>query len=239
MSSRRLPSAVSFALLAACSGAAAAATHSYSVTSFSKLRVDGPFDVRVHVGGASGARATGPQTAIDRLSVEQHDDTLVIKSLPGGWGGWPGSTQEKLVVDVSVPSLAAAGLSGSGDVTIDRIHGDALRLTLAGSGNLSVSAMDVTDLTAVMTGSGDLTIVGRARKANATLTGSGGLHGDHLASDDAIVNLVGSGDLAIGTGHTAKVSLSGSGNVTIAGPANCAVTRSGSGDVKCAHIAGE
>ena len=240
MFSCRFPSAiVSLALLAACSGSASAATHTYSVTTFDKLRVDGPFDVHVHVGGASGAQATGPQAAIDRLSVEQNDDTLVIKPLPGGWGGWPGADQGKLVIEVSTPSLSVAGLAGSGDVSIDRIRGDTARLTLAGSGNLSVGAMDVTDLATVMTGSGDLSLAGRARKARATLTGSGNLHADKLVTDDATVSLVGSGDLAIGARHTAKVNLAGSGDITIAGPANCAVTRSGSGDVTCAHVTGE
>jgi hypothetical protein len=237
---RRFPSLlVTLALFAAGLDSAHAATHSYSITSFDKLRVDGPFDVRVHVGGAPGARAIGPQTAIDRLSIEQHDDTLVIKPLPGGWGGWPGANQAKMIVEVSAPSLAALGLSGSGDIDVDRIRGDTLRLTLSGSGNLSVGMLEVTELAAVMTGSGDLTLAGRARKASATLTGSGNVDAGALATDDAIVNLVGSGDLAIGAQHTAKVGLSGSGNVTIAGSANCAITRSGSGDVNCAHVSGE
>ncbi|HEY0270732.1 MAG TPA: head GIN domain-containing protein [Sphingomonas sp.] len=234
---RFAPGLAAFALLAACGGAAPAATHGYGVTSFDKIRVDGPFDIHVHVGGAPGARATGPQAAIDRLSVEQHDDILVIKPLPGGWGGWPGADQGKLAIEVTTPSLAVAGLSGSGNLSIDRIRGDTLRLTLAGSGNLSVGATDVTELAIVVTGSGDMTLAGRARRASATLTGSGNLRADALATDDATVNLVGSGDLAIGAGHNAKVNLAGSGDVRIVGPANCAVTRSGSGNVKCAHIA--
>jgi hypothetical protein len=226
-------------LLAVSTRPVQAATHSYSVTSFDKLRVDGPFDVRVHVGSGASARATGPQAAIDRLSIEQHDDVLVIKPLPGGWGGWPGANQGKLVIEVSAPSLSVVGLAGSGDVAIDRIRGDTLRLTLAGSGNLSVGLLEVTELTTVTTGSGDLTLAGRARKASATLTGSGGIRAGSLATDDAIVSLVGSGDLAIGARNTAKVNLSGSGDITVAGPANCAITRSGSGDVKCAHVSGE
>ncbi len=240
MSVRLLASVVApLALLAAYSAPAQAATRGYGVTSFDKIRVDGPYDVRVHVGGAPGARATGTQAAIDRLSVEQHDDVLVIKPLPGGWGGWPGSDQGRLVIDVSAPSLSGAGLSGSGNVAIDRIRGDTLRLTLAGSGNLSIGTLDVTQFATVLTGSGDLVVAGRARQANATLTGSGNIHGDKLATDDATVSLVGSGSLAIGAGHTAKVNLAGSGNVVIAGPATCSITRTGSGDVQCAHVARE
>lgn len=225
----------SLALAAGCTGPARAATHSYSVTSFDKIRVEGPFDVRVKVGTAPSARATGPQAAIDRLSIEQHEDVLVVRTLPGGWGGWPTGDHGKLVIEIGTPSLSAASLAGSGDVAVDRVKGDRLKLNLAGSGDLSVGAIDVTELAAAMSGSGDLIIAGRARQAMANVTGSGDLHGDALVTDDATVALIGSGDLTIGAGHSAKVNLAGSGNVTIVGKANCAVTRSGSGDVTCAH----
>ncbi len=222
-------------LAAACSGSAGAATRNYGVTSFDRIRVAGPFDVNVHVGGSPSARATGSQAAIDRLSVEQQGNVLVVKPLPGGWGGWPIGNQGRIVVDVSTPSLNNATLAGSGSVSIDRVKGDQLDLALSGSGNLSVADVDVTRLTTTMTGSGDLSLVGRAVQAKALLTGSGDLKGDKLAADVADVSLIGSGDLSIGARRTAKVNLAGSGDIRIAGPANCSITRTGSGDVHCAH----
>jgi hypothetical protein len=226
-------------LATACSGSAQAATRSYGVTSFDRIRVAGPFDVHVHVGGSPSARATGTQDAIDRLSVEQQGTILVIKPLPGGWGGWPNGSHGRLVVDVVAPALSNAAIAGSGDVTIDRVKGDQLDLALSGSGSVAVGTVDVEALTAVMTGSGSLSIAGRARQAKATLTGSGDLKAGDLMADDAVVGLVGSGDLAIGAKRSAKVNLSGSGDVTINGPAACSVTRSGSGDVHCSHQGAE
>ena len=222
-------------LVVAVATPAEAATRNYGVTSFDRMRVTGPFDVQVHVGGAPSARAIGPQEAIDRLSVEQNGNTLVVKPLPGGWGGWPMGFHGKLVVEISTPSLNNVTLAGSGNVAIDRVKGDQLDLALSGSGNLSVAAVDVTRLAATMTGSGDLSIAGRAAEAKAMLTGSGDLKGAQLATDDADVRLIGSGDLSIGARRTAKVNLAGSGDITIAGPANCSITRTGSGDVHCAH----
>ncbi len=222
-------------LVAAVGAPAEAATRSYGVTSFDRIRVTGPFDVQVHVGGAPSARATGPQEAIDRLSVEQNGNVLVVKPLPGGWGGWPIGFHGKLVVEISTPSLNNATLAGSGNVAIDRVKGDQLDLALSGSGNLSVAAVDVARLAATMTGSGDLSVAGRAGQAKALLTGSGDLKGDQLATDVADVSLIGSGDLSIGARRNAKVNLAGSGDIRIAGPANCSITRTGSGDVHCAH----
>lgn len=225
-------------LVAACSPATAA-TRSYGVTSFDRIRVTGPFDVQVHVGGSPSAHATGPQEAIDRLSVEQNGNVLVVKPLPGGWGGWPMGFHGKLVVEITTPSLNNATLAGSGNVAIDRVKGDQLDLALSGSGNLSIAAVDVTRLNATMTGSGDLSIAGHAAEAKAMLTGSGDLKADQLATDIADVRLIGSGDLSIGARRNAKVNLAGSGDVRIAGPATCSITRTGSGDVHCAHQSSE
>ena len=78
MRAKSLGLAVLLPVVAACStGSAVAATHSYGLTSFDRIRVSGPFDVHVHVGGSPSARATGPQEAIDRLSVEQIFGNLI------------------------------------------------------------------------------------------------------------------------------------------------------------------
>jgi len=225
--------------LAACSVPGQAATRSYGVTSFDHIRVAGPFEVHVHVGGSPSARATGPQEAIDRLSIEQQGNTLVVKPLPGGWGGWPTGWHGKLVVEIGTPSLANVAAAGSGDISVDRVKGDQLDLALSGSGKLSVDGVEVTRLSATMTGSGELMLAGRADQARATLTGSGDFRAKELAVNAADVNVVGSGDLSIGARKTARVSLAGSGDVTIAGPAACSISRTGSGDVHCDREAGE
>lgn len=216
-----------------------AATKTYSVTDVSRLRISGPFDVHVHVGPSSSVRATGPQDAIDRLSIEQHEEVLVVKPLPGGWGGWPMGFHGNLVVDVTMPSLDQVAVTGSGNTVIDRVKGDTLTLALSGSGDLSVAGIQVTQLGATATGSGTLSLAGRVVGVKATLTGSGDLKGAQLLADDAQANLVGSGDLAIGARNTAKASLAGSGDLSIIGPATCAIARSGSGDVHCDHKAAD
>ena len=224
--------------LAACAPVHAA-TKTYSITDVSRLRIAGPFDVHVHVGPSASVRATGPQEAIDRLSVEQNEEVLVIKPLPGGWGGWPMGFHGKLVVDVTMPTLDQAAVTGSGDTTIDRVKGEAASLVLSGSGSLTVGGIQVTQLNATMTGSGDLSLAGRAVAAKAVLTGSGNFKADQLLADDAQVNLTGSGDLKIGVRRSAKGSLAGSGDLSIVGPAACAIARTGSGDVHCDHKAAE
>lgn len=233
----RTPASAGLALLlAACAGSAGAATHSWQVTDFARLRVEGPFEVRVFTGRPSGVRATGPQEMIDRLEVEQHGDLVVLHPVrSSGWGSWHWSKGAPLVIEIGTRTLAAATLAGSGSIAIDRLRGEAIDLALAGSGDLSVAAADVGEAKLAVTGSGDLTIAGHARTAHATVTGSGDLHGDALIAEEASISLVGSGDLSLGARRNAAVNLAGSGDVHILGPALCTVTRGGSGNVVCAH----
>ena len=238
MSRPSIPILAALLPLAACGTSAHAATRNYSITDVSRLRITGPFDVHVHVGPSSSVRATGPQEAIDRLSVEQNEEVLVIKPLPGGWGGWPMGFHGNLVVDVTMPALDQATMTGSGDTQVDRVKGDAVTLILSGSGSLTVGAVQVTQLNVTMTGSGSLGVTaGHAVGAKAVLTGTGDLKAGGLVVDDAQANLVGTGDLTIGARHTAKGNLAGSGDLTIVGPATCAIPRTGSGDVHCGHAA--
>jgi hypothetical protein len=231
---RRIAVLAALTVMPIATASAQAATQNYGLSGFSKIRISGPFDVHVHVGGAPAAHATGPKEALDRLSVENNDGTLVIKSLPGGWGGWPTGPHGNVVIEVTAPDLIGLAITGSGGVTVDRVRGDTLDLALSGSGSLGIGAIDVGALSAVMTGSGDMSLAGKARTASAVLTGSGDLKAAGLVVDDAQTKLVGSGDLSLGARHVVKVVLAGSGDVTIAGPAACSVTRSGSGDVHCA-----
>jgi hypothetical protein len=221
-------------LLIACSDMAGAATHSWQVTDFSKIRVEGPFDVRVHAGQPAGVHASGSQGAIDRLVVEQHGDTLVIHAdRTAGWD-FHVST-EKMIVEVGTRVLNGATLAGSGDLSVDHMRGDAVDLSLTGSGDLTIGDLAAAQTRISLTGPGDLTVAGRTRAATALVTGSGDLHGGKLAAGDATVTLVGSGDLEVGASGNAAVKLAGSGDISIVGPARCTVDRSGSGDVRCAH----
>lgn len=225
--------AVAPLVLTACR--AQAATRGYQVTDFTQLRVSGPFTVRVHVGTPGSVRATGPQAAIERISVEQNGDTLEIRPVrSAGWTNWSWGKDTPLVIDVGVRTLAAASLAGSGDLTIDKVRGQSLELGLSGSGNLAVAAVQVARLKLDATGSGDLTAGGKAGTAAVALRGSGDVHGDGLMVDTASISLVGSGDVVLGARRSAAVTIAGSGDVTVSGPARCTVARTGSGDAHCA-----
>lgn len=230
----RLAAALIALPLAACTLSAQAATRAFPVPGFTKLRVEGPYDVRVHTGGPVSVNARGPAARIDKLIVEPRGDTLVVTTEKGwNWHGPSWETSDKVILDISVPMLTSAALAGSGDVHVDHIRASDFIALLTGSGDLSIDRVETARLRADVTGSGDLTLAGHSGRADAAVHGSGDLRAAGLTVELLNVALAGSGDISIGATRAAHGSLVGSGDISIAGRPSCQISKVGSGDIKC------
>ena len=220
--------------VAALAQPAAAATRNFPVPSFSKLRVEGPYTVRVHTGASPSVKANGPQARIDKLIVESRGDTLVVTTDKSWeWRGTSWGKNDAVTVDISVLTLEAAELTGSGDVSVDRVRTTTFSALLNGSGDLSVEKLETARLNASVAGSGDLTIAGRTGRADASVKGSGDIHAAGLSVNMLNASVTGSGDITVGPTQVAKANVVGSGDITVGGRPNCSFTKTGSGDIRC------
>lgn len=227
--------ALLFALpLIAAGIAAQAATRSIPVPNFVKLRVEGPFIVRVHTGTNVSVLASGPQARLDKLLVESRGTTLVVAADKSwSWRGISRGKGEIVQVDITVPMLEAAELAGSGDVTIDRIRTGDFAALLTGSGNLSVDQLDTSRLRAGVTGSGDLLLAGKTGRADLSVTGPGNVRGAGLTVDLLTASVMGSGGISVGATRAAKAKVMGSGDISIAGRPACTSSKMGAGEIRC------
>ena len=107
------------AALATAAAPAAAATRNFGITSFTKVRVDGPYKVKLSTGVAPFASATGSPAALDRIAVEVRGDTLVVHSSLDSWGGYPGKDVGPVEISLGTHDLSSAILNGSGTLSID------------------------------------------------------------------------------------------------------------------------
>ncbi|MGH6783519.1 MAG: GIN domain-containing protein, partial [Sphingomicrobium sp.] len=57
-------------------GAPAPAQRNYSVTNFDRIRVDGPYEVRLKTNVAPYARASGAQASLEGVSIKVEGRTL-------------------------------------------------------------------------------------------------------------------------------------------------------------------
>jgi Putative auto-transporter adhesin, head GIN domain len=229
----RFTAFAAIAVTGLCPVTAMAAERGYTLTSFDKIQVEGPYSVTVVTGGSTSARATGSNEAIERISVSVISRTLVIRGFKSGWGGWPGATTGPIKIRVTTQMLQSASLSGSGSLSVSKMRGPRLSLSLYGSGNLAVGAVESDRLAVTLSGAGSINVAGRSLIANVSTSGSGTVSADVLAVTDLTLTTQSSGIVTIGARRTAKINASGSGSVAIIGDPACSVEQSGSGTVAC------
>lgn len=208
-----------------------AAERSYNVAGFDEIEVAGPYNVAVATGRAATVRATGETRDLDEMRVTVAGGKLQIRPRDRNWKMWRNT--KPVSVRVTVPTLRAAALAGSGDISVDRVRGERFSGSVGGSGDLSVGTIDVRTLELSIAGSGNIATSGRCDAANVSIVGSGDIAAADLRCETADVSVAGSGDATIHASRSADISIMGSGDVAVAGGAKCEVSRMGSGRARC------
>ncbi len=188
-------------------GSGVAATETRDVAPFAAVDLAGSNNVSVHVGGEQSVVVSADDNLLDHVTTTVENGKLVIGTTPGSM-----TTKTPMSVDVTVPSLHALTLSGSGTVVADGIAAKRLTVALPGSGILRASGT-TTALEIEHAGSGDAQLEGiAASDVHAVLSGSGRIVVTATKSLDATVS--GSGAIFYG-GDPAQVttSVTGSGVV--------------------------
>ena len=181
-------------------------TQSRPIGNFSEIEARGASDVVVRVGPAPSLAITADSNIIPQLSSEIRGNKLVLESR----GSYRTRHTPRIVL--TVPSLNAAALSGSGNVSVEGISGSTVALAVNGSGNL--------------------TATGRAGELAVAINGSGNADARGVAARSASVAISGSGNATVATSGPLSGAISGSGNIRHVGrPSTVSVVRNGSGTV--------
>ncbi|MES3154794.1 GIN domain-containing protein [Sphingomonas faeni] len=212
------------------------ASRTESVGSFDRLRVEGPFEVRVTI-GSPRATITGDPRVTEGVAVRIDGTTLSVRKGTGGWGEQPRGGGNggggPIVVTLSTPGLVSASVAAGGRLTIARMRGMKVDVTVSGNGSLALAAADTDQLNATLIGTGQMTLAGRAARARLIASGPGAIDATGLTVNDLIVHLDGVGEVKAAARYTAQVTSSGLGTVTVAGNAKCRVDAAAGGPVVC------
>lgn len=212
---------------------AAAAERSFSVTSFDRIRVEGPFVVAVTTGKAVSARVSGDDAAIERVSLRVEGRTMLIRPNLSSWGGYPGKSAGAPRIMLTTPDLSTAILIGSGSLDVDRMKGMRIVLTAEGSGRLAVHQLDADNASLAIAGAGALEASGKARQAAAVARGTAEIRAAGLAVSDLTLTTESAGAVRMQATRSAKVTAMGIGSVEVGGTAACEIKQTGGGLVRC------
>lgn len=212
---------------------AVAADRVFSVGSFERLRVDGPFEVQVAI-GSPGARASGGKELLERVDIAVNGTTLVVRMGNGGWGETPTKAGgEPPVITLTTPRLVSAAVSAGARVSIAAMRAQRIDVSVTGAGMLSLGKADTDQLNATLIGTGQIALGGRAGRARLLTNGPGAIDASALSVNDLIVRLDGAGETKASARYTAQVTSTGLGKVTVTGGAKCTVKAVADGPVAC------
>jgi hypothetical protein len=219
--------AFAIAAFAACAPAVAA-NRSFTVTGFDRVRVDGPYRVRLTTGVAPFAKATGPSTALDGVSIEVQGRTLIVRKTASSWGGYPGQSAGPVEITLGTHELSTVWVNGAGNLSIDKAKGLSFDLSVQGPGSVSIEQLSVDQLRAGLSGSGSAMLGGKASMVKAIVRGTSSLDGSGLTSKDATIGSEGTTMVKLIVTGTANVEAQGAAVVELAGRPACTTKANGS-----------
>lgn len=177
------------------------------VPPFTRIATGDAMDVEVVIGPRLSVEIEADDNLLAQFVTKVEAGTLTVEST----GSY--STDRAPIVRVTMPSLAALDLSGSGDGNVRALAGGRLAVTIRGSG--------------------DITAAGRLSELDVVISGSG--DADLAALDAERVNIAinGSGDADVGSPHSLSATVNGSGDIEYSGsPAILRQDVNGSGSIK-------
>lgn len=225
---RIIPFLCSLSLIAS---PAAAETRNFGVSGFERVRVEGPYRVRLVTGVAPFAKASGPAAALERIEIRVDSRTLIIRSSQSAWGGYPGKDNGPVEISVGTHDLDSAALVGAGTLAIDRVKGLEFLLNLRGAGTAAIGRADVDRLKVAVSGSGGVVIGGSARQLDSVIRGTSSLQAAGLKVKNATIAVEGAASVAATVSDTVSLTGSGSGVVALDGNPACTIKVKGSGSV--------
>jgi hypothetical protein len=219
-------------LLVAISTPLAAATplpRSFTITSFDRIRVEGPYAVVLSVGTSPSARAEGSASALDRIDLRVEGRTLIVRQRSASGSQDPSGPVR---IRVGTPDLRSASLLGAGSLEIDRLRGLSVDLWTAGSGSLAVRDLQADRVRASIAGSGSMILAGTAKTAALSASGTPMIVADKLLASEVTILAEGSAEVVASARERAKVTAAGTAQVRLGGSAACQLSVQGSASVE-------
>lgn len=225
---------IGFALLLTLPAAVPAAERKLFISSFERVRVEGPYQVTVAAGRSPGGTISGEAAQLDGVEVRQDGMTLVVRPSIARWEEQPHTLATKPVaIGLATPSLSGVSVIGASKVSATGMKGKRIDLSVAGTGAIDAAVASADEVNATTVGNGQITASGRTAKARLIVNGAGVIHADALDAGEVLVRVDGPGEATGRARFTANVANTGLGRVAITGSPKCTVLATAGGPVAC------
>lgn len=214
----------------ACAAGAADKRETRDVGAFHAIGLSIPAKVEITQGDKESVVLEGDEARLAEIETVVENGALKLRGRDHDWHwNWRG---DKVKAYVTVRTLDAIAISGSGDVVAATLRADNLRLAISGSGNVKIATLAAAKLDVAVSGSGDVSVAGKAQSVSGSIAGSGSLEAAKLETDRASISIAGSGDATLWTRTSLAAQIAGSGDLRYYGDPSVRSSVVGSGRLK-------
>ena len=198
-----------------------------SLSSFSKIEIDGSGDVTLDQNGMENVTIKTDDNILPNIKTEIINDTLVISQKNNWYSFWP---TNGIIYQVSTKGLSGITVKGSAKISSNEFVSDNININIIGSGDINMTLL-VKSITADVSGSGNFNLSGTTDKQVINIDGSGKYQASSLKAFDTSINISGSGEATVRSIEKLDAKISGSGKINYYESPSINQTVSGSGSI--------
>ncbi len=205
----------------------------FGITSYDRIEVRGDMIVDIAPSHLISAVAEGSRAALETLSLDVVNRTLVISQRSAGRFGPRRPEDGPVRLRLTAQNLTAIDLRGAGQVRAALLRGSMVIVSLDGPGTIAATIPAGVAVASRSAGSGTITLSGRTTSFQATVAGSSTIDASALVARDLVVRSNGTGSSRFAASTTARIIATGEANIDVSGRPRCTVTNGGAGIVAC------
>lgn len=181
------------------------------VSGFSKISLSGAGELRIIQGDQESLTIKAEDNLMEMIKTEVKDDTLEL-SIDQDWfvSVMPSKT---IIFTVYVKDLNGIEISGAGKVESDAIQTDQLDIVSSGFGDITIDQLTAQTLKLNISGGGNCDLSGEVATQDISIDGAGKFSAEDLKSKEIEIQISGAGDATVWATDTLRVNISGVGHV--------------------------
>ena len=226
-----LAATASLSLLSSCrfgcvKGSGNQQTHNSKVDKFDKIRISGPFHVRLKQDSSMSVSITADDNFFKYISMDSDGGSLVIKTRKNFCGSG------EVIVNIGVGNLSK--IEGDGAVTYNsdgKLNTGDLKLELNGKSTVDMD-LSAANLVTECNGYGEITLRGQASSHKIEMNGAGTVHAFDFVVAKYVIESTGKADCDINVLNSLDVNSTGASNIQYKGsPSNVNTSKMGASTV--------
>jgi hypothetical protein len=204
------------------------------VEDFSEVVLTGQGSITISQAERTSITIHADQTLLPFLKTEVYDDQLILGIQDDVCIEY---SEIGVTYEITLGDLQLLHIIGAGDVRLDELEIERLRIQLDGSAQITINEIEVDNLDTFLNGTGVIEVSGTADTQSVSLNGVGQYRATGLFTETTEIELNGTGHVEVWANSDLQLQLNGMGTVTYFGDPDISSAVSGLSGVT--HLSGK